>query len=198
MKLLKNNLKKAFTLVEVMTSVAVFSFIMLGVVYFLIWLLKYDELACSKIGASDAARKGFDLLVDDIRSAKTWNIGNGNGTNFVAIGNGTNQIGNAIQMYSQVYSSNYVRYYFNTNAGTLSRITYSNQVPQVLASYLTNTMQFTGETFNQAIVNTFSYRYVVHVTMQFAQYQYPLTRVGSGYYFTTYQMDFRVTPHCPD
>ena len=198
MKLINNNLKKAFTLVEVMTSVAVFSFLMLGVVYFLIWLLKYDELACSKIGASDAARKGFDLLVNDIRSAKVWNIGNGNSSSFTPIGNGTNQVGNAIQIYSQVYSSNYTRYYFDTNAGTLSRVTYSNQVPLVLANYLTNTMTFSGETFNGTIVNTYTYRYVVHATMQFAQYQYPLTRVGNGFYFTTYQMDFRVTPHCPD
>src|ERR1035437_7050123 len=109
---------QAFTLAEMMVAVLIFVFMVLGIIYVWMFGMRYDELSCSKLGASDMSRIGFDVLAGDIRAAKWWKIGNGMGTNFTVCGNATNQIGNALKLSSSssTNSTAYIIYYFNTNA----------------------------------------------------------------------------------
>src|ERR1017187_4965959 len=93
---------RAFTVAEMMVSVFIFVFMVLGIIYVWMFAMRYDELVCSKLGASEKSRMSFDQLTGDIRTAKWWKIGNGtnNGTiiTFTACGNQTNQIGNALKL----------------------------------------------------------------------------------------------------
>ena len=88
----------AFTMPEMMIAMAVFSFITIGLVYTLMFVMRFDEMVSSKLGASEMSRRGFDSLTSDIRAAKIWQIGNGSKTSFTPCGNATNQVGNALQL----------------------------------------------------------------------------------------------------
>lgn len=189
---------RAYTMVEMMVTMAIFSLAILGVFYAHIFGLKQDRLISSKLGASDQSRRGFDLLTRDIRSAKIWTIGNGNASTFTPINNGLLQKGTAIQLSLTIDTSKYIIYYFNTNARELRRRVSGGTGTTLVANYLTNSMFFQAEQFNGQPQYDLSHKGVINCSMEFAQYQYPLTRVGQGYLYDYYKMSFKVTPHVPD
>jgi hypothetical protein len=43
----------------------------------------------------------------------------------------------------------------------------------------------------------YNYNYVVNILMQFYQYQYPLTSVGSNYLYDYYQLTYSATRRSP-
>jgi hypothetical protein len=201
---------QAFTLAEMMIAVSIFVFMVLGVIYVWMFGMRYDELSCSKLGASDRSRIGFDMLSGDIRAAKWWKIGNGIGTNFTVCGNATNQIGNAIKLSSNsdTNSTAFVIYYFDTNACLLCRR--SNGAPAItIAQSLTNSgtlgngttntsMSFHAENYDSTLAQDWKFKYTIVTTMEFCQYQYPLTRVGPGYYYNYYRIQLKAASHCPN
>jgi len=202
---------RAFTLAEMMVAMFIFVFMVLGVIYVWIFGMRYDELSCSKLGASDMSRMGFDLLTRDIRAAKWWKVGNGISTNFTVCGNATNQVGNALKLCASgdTNSTAYVIYYFDTNACQLCRL--SNGLPaiQIIANSLTNSgmlgngptntsMTFHAEQYNGTLAQDWQYKYAIVTTMEFCQYQYPLTKVGPGYYYNYYRIQLKAASHCPN
>jgi hypothetical protein len=205
---------QAFTLAEMMIAVLIFVFMVLGVIYVWMFGMRYDQLSCSKLGASDKSRMDFELLTGDIRAAKWWKVGSGNHTNFTACGNATNQVGNAIRLSSSsnTNSTAFVTYYFdssNPNNGQLCRM--SNGLPsiQILAQNLTNTgtlgngttntsMKFYAEKYDGTLAQDWQFKYALVTTMEFCQYQYPLTRVGPGYYYNYYRIQIKAASHCPN
>ncbi len=198
-------LAEAFTLAEMMTAVFIFVFMTLGIIYTWLFCLRYDELVNSKLGASDKSRMSFDMLTGDIRSAKWWKIGNGAATSFAACTNAMNQIGNAVRLSasSDTNSTAYVTYYFDTNQCQLFRVT--NSVPlttNILAQNLTNSsgssMQFSAQQFNGNLAQDWQFKYMIVATMEFCQYQYPLTKVGPGYYYNYYRIQIKAASHCPN
>jgi|SRR6266850_1035037 len=187
------------TLVEMMVAIAVFSLVGTALVYTHIFGLRFDQLVTSKLGASDRSRIGFDKLTTDIRASKLWAIGSGNSSSFTPCGNATNQIGNALQLSYTTDTNTYVRYYFDTNAAKLYRLESASGVPTMLCDSLTNTtgqsMSFRAEDYRGSNTSDLTFKYVIVTTLEFCQYQYPLTRVGPGYYYNYYRMQFRVASH---
>jgi len=202
---------QAFTVAEMMVAVFIFVFMVLGIVYVWMFGMRYDELVCSKLGASEKSRMSFDELTSDIRSAKWWKVGNGNSTSFTPCGNATNQIGNAIKLSASAdtNSTAYIIYYFDTNACELCRM--SNGLPQIqivaqsltnsgtLGNGLTNTsMTFHAEKYDGTLAQDWQFKYAIVTTMEFFQYQYPLTWVGPGYYYNYYRIQLKAASHCPN
>lgn len=203
---------QAFTLAEMMIAVSIFVFMVLGVIYVWMFCMRYDELSCSKLGASDKSRMDFQMLTGDIRSAKWWKVGNGNSTNFTACGNATNQVGNALKLSSSgdTNSPAFIIYYFDSSNpanGQLCRM--SNGLPtiQVIAQSLTNSgtlangttntsMSFYAEKYDGTRALDWQYKYAIVTTMEFCQYQYPLTKVGPGYYYNYYRIQIKAAWHC--
>ena len=193
--------EQALTLIEMMVTMSIFLLVVGAIIYANMFGMKYDELVNSKLGASDASRESFDKLSTEIRSAKIWAVGNGTQTTFTACTNGAAQQGNALQFSFTTNTSAYVRYYFDTTSNQLCRVQLMQSGQSsfdVLAKNLTNIMMFTAEDYAGSVKTNLAYKYVVHFTLQFFQYQYPLTRVGPGYLYDSYKLEFRVTPHCPD
>jgi prepilin-type N-terminal cleavage/methylation domain-containing protein len=202
----------AFTLPEMMIAMLVFSMLMLATVGVWMFGLRWDELVCSKLGASDKSRMSFDALTGDIRAAKWWRIGSGtNATTFVACTNTMNQVGNALKLStsSDTNSPAYVIYYFDTNQSNvnpcwLCRITNGVSTIKILAQNLTNTgvtpysMSFSAQHFDGTLVQDIKYKYMIVTTMEFCQYQYPMTRVGPGYYYDYYRIQLKAASHCPN
>jgi prepilin-type N-terminal cleavage/methylation domain-containing protein len=202
--------RRGMTLPEMMIAFTVFSLVVVGMVYTQMFVMRYDQLTSSKLGATEMTRMSFDQLLSDVRSCRTWAIGTGNVSSFTAAVNGTNLVGNALIVYPSVNTNNYVLYYFTsiTNPGipgfpltniismSLCRMTNggSNYVTTPV-KYLTNTMYFCAENYAGTVQQTLTYKYIIHVKMDFCQYQYPLTYVGPGYYYDSYPVDLRVTSH---
>lgn len=208
---------RAFTLAEMMVAVTIFILMFLGVIYVWMFGLRYDELVCSKLGASDKSRLGFDLLTSDIRSAKWWKIGSctllsadpvTNSTTFANCTNAMDQVGNALKISasSDTNSPAYVTYYFDTNACNLYRMSNGMATIQIIAQNLTNSgtlgngptntsMTFHAEQFNGSLSQDWQYKYAIVTTMEFCQYQYPLTKVGPGYYYNYYRIQLKAASH---
>lgn len=188
---------RAFTLIEMVVTSAIFSMVVLATVYTQLFGLRQDELAQSKLGASDASRKGFGQLSLDVRSAKIWSVGNMSGSSFVDMADGSPQQGTAIQLCLTMNTNYYINYYFDTNKGALYR-QHSGQSASLIATNLTGTLYFQAEDYRGTVQSTLSHKGVIHVMLQFAQYQYPKVIVGAGYLYDYYKMEFRLTPHVPD
>jgi hypothetical protein len=189
----------------------------LGIIYALLAGMRYDQLVCSKLGASDKSRMSFDLLTSDIRAAKSWRIGNitsNNKDSFTGCGNATSQVGNAVTLTNPAGS--WVRYWFDTNACQLLRGLSGVATVQIIVQNLTNSgnasmplsMSFHAEQrTNDSVVTSITdsdiqkdlqYKYVVATSMEFCQYQYPLTKVGPGYYYNYYCIQIKAASHCPN
>lgn len=188
---------RAFTLIEMATTAGLFTLVVIALIYTQIFALRQDQLTESKLGASDSSRRGFSQMGLDIRSAKIWTIGDGSDSAFAGIPNGTEQRGTAIQLSLTTDTNHYIRYFFNTNAGTLFRV-HSGSRPTLVCKDLTNSMFFQAEDYHGDMQTDLSHKGVIHVMLEFAQYQYPQTKVGAGYLYDYYKMEFRYTPHVPD
>jgi hypothetical protein len=187
-----------YTLVEIMVAMGVFSLAMIGMVYSHMYGLKMNELVQSKLGASDMSRRGFNVLENDIRSAKVWAIGNGSATQFTPIANGSQQQGTAIKLQTTTDTNSYTIYYFDTSNAQLRRRTSGVTGTTLIANYLTNAMYFRAELPTGQTMTNLSHKGVINCNMEFAQFQYPLTKVGPGYLYDYYRISFKATPHVPD
>jgi prepilin-type N-terminal cleavage/methylation domain-containing protein len=188
---------RGLTLSEMMVSMAVFGIAVMGLVYTQMFGMFQDQLVNSKSGACEMARLSFNDLLTDIRAAKLWQVGNSGAGSFVPIPLGTAQQGNAIMLSMTIDTNQYIVYYFDTNACKLMR-RHSGAASTTIAQFLTNSMYFTAESFQGSTQYDLSHKGVIHVTMQFCQYQYPLTRIGPGYFYNSYTMNLWATPHVPD
>jgi len=192
-------LAKGLTLIETTITVGIFSMAILALVYTQIFGMKQDKIIQSKLGASDEARRGFDKLNLDIRSAKIWSIGTISSTNistFTPAADGMNQTGNAVQLNLTIDTNQYIRYVFRSNS--LFRLHSGSSALTTIARHLTNDPYFQAELFDGRIQTNRSHKGVIHTTLWFKQYEFPMTMVGPGNYYDYYKMEFRLTPHVPD
>jgi len=187
---------------------SIFSLVVIALIYVHIFGLKQDELVESKLGASDQARKNFGIIMRDVRSAQTFDIGTYTAGAFTAIGGTNLQQGNALRLglSATLYPATSILYYFDDispSGVTLRRMHTGDATSTVVADHLTNfyggAMTFSAEKYTGDIATDQLDRRVVHFTLGFKQYQYPLTVVGTGnnYLYDFYKMEFRVTPHVP-
>lgn len=189
---------RGLTLVEMMVSMGLFSLVVIGLIYSHMFGMRQDQLVQSKLGASDQSRRGFDLLARDVRSSKYWQIGNGGYSSFTPIPNGDMQEGNALKVHLTTATNIFIVYYFDTARRELRRRQTGTTTTKLIASGLTNNMFFRAEDYRGDVQYDLSHKGVVHCWMEFAQYQYPLTKVGPTYYYNYYKMEFRLTSHVPD
>ncbi len=191
--------RHGLTLVETMVTVGLFSLGILALVYTQLFGMRQDKIIQSKLGASDEARKGFDKMALEIRSAKIWSIGNLSSTNisnFTPATDGMNQTGNCVQLSLTIDTNQYIRYLFSSNA--LYRMHSGSSTYMQIARHLTNALYFQAELFDGSIQTNRSHKGVIHTILWFKQYEFPMTMVGPGYYYDYYKMEFRLTPHVPD
>ena len=195
------------TLIEAMFASAIMIMVIMALLSAHLMGLRLDQLVESKAGASDSSRRTLNKLPMDIRSSKMWNIGNISGTNVVNVVGGQAQQGTALQLYQTASGSQYILYYFdlsgsNNSNGKLMRTVSTNWNPVVIASNLINTLYFRGEDYNGNVSTldgtSKAYKTVIHTTLQFCQFLYPLTPVGSNGLYDYYKLEFKATPHLPE
>jgi hypothetical protein len=214
---------RAMTLIEMMTTTGLFTLVVAALVAVNMFGLKQDEFLNSQIGASDQSRANFNMLLEEIRSGKNVQIGSGWVTNFTPITNGAQQ-GDTIQIVPSTNLGYYIYYYFYTNppsnANWLVRVsvatntnggnTYlTNIVADCIANttnqWMTNALNFSALALNGTnwtmLTNdptTYStHNYIVTCLLQFYQYQYPLTYVGTNCLYDYYQINLQAARRAP-
>lgn len=189
------------TIIEMMITMGIFGFAMTAFIYAYIFGLKQDQLVQSKLGASDESRRSWEKVARDIRCANSHAVGNYTSGTFTPIANGTSMVGNALRIYLNSTNVNNIVYYFDTSGtnGTwkLCRFHTGDGGPTVIASHLQNSATFSAEDCHGVVQSAMLDKDVIHFTLDFVEYQYPLTHVGANYLYDRYVMDFRATPHVP-
>jgi len=200
------------TLVETMIAVTIMTLFVIGGVMSANFVgLREDQLMESKAGANDTSRRLVSQMLYNIWASKGYDIGNMSGTNFVPITNGLYQ-GSAIRIYAVSMATNqvidpsqYIIYYYDTSAvsslnGKLWTFNSTNgSGASVVASNLVNdAFLFTSENYFGNTQNVRTEKGIIHTTLQFSQFLYPLTSVGSNCLYSSYSINCRATPHVPD
>ena len=132
-------------------------------------------------------------------SANKVYIGSANLTNFTFAGTNSIQNGNAILIYPTTNLSSYVVYFYDTNTANstfskLLRTTNNSTWDLVIAHSITNTVPiFTSEDSNGNILTNSLNNRVIGMTLQFYQIEYPIVKIGPGYYYDFYQLRTKIT-----
>jgi hypothetical protein len=210
-QLTRRRSRLAFTLIEVMFASGTVVLLILALLGAHLMGLRLDQLVESKGGASDTSRRVLNQLPVDIRSSKMWNIGNLSGTNVTLVTDGSAQQGNALQLFETTNGSQYILYYFDladaaNGNGKLMRTSSTNWSPICLASNLVNWLgggySFAAENYNGLLAtnrgSSKAYKNLIHTILQFCQFQYPLTPVGTNGLYDFYKVEFKATPHLPE
>ena len=185
------------TLVEMMITMSIFGLVVAGFISLQLFGLRQSQLVESKLGASDQSRVLLEKMGSEIRSAKTWYVGSMSGTTFTPVTDGQPQIGTALRVFNSSNTNAWITYYFNTGAGTLLRAQSGVAGVRTVAEDLTNSMTFQAENFQGVVQTNRAWRNCIRVILEFAQFQYPLTKVGPGYLYDYYKIEYKVSPHCP-
>jgi hypothetical protein len=202
-------LASAFTLVEIMVSSFIFVILIVGgMIAMQTFGIRAYQLSATKLMATADSVKVLANIRDQIRGAAAVQVGTMSSTNpagFLSIGNGTNQIGNALQVFANVNDTNdYSIFYVdapNTNLYYIINTTNNPQTataanPGVLLAHwvVSNTHCFQAEDFAGNILNNNQNNCTIHVALQFQELEYAFHYNSTNFYY----LESRATPRSPD
>lgn len=162
----------AFTLAEMMTTMAVFSLVVLAMVSLQIFGFRMNSFTSSKLQSTAYSLKTLNQIGDQARGATFVQVGNGSSTSFT-----TNTTGNALQIYPTANLANYTRFYLATNTAALYNLyTLTNGGQATLvASNIINQTAFQSADYrgtNILIVPGGAEHSTIIMTFQFSQLAY--------------------------
>ena len=169
-----------FTLVEMVVAMAVFTFIVGGMLAVQIFGLRVYTLASTKLYATTAARQTLNDIRDQIRQSQQVYVGTfSNGTFTQASGA---QIGNALQIFTttNAASTNFLVYYQDPSTNEILWYANTPGNPKVVASYMTNYNCFQAEDYAGNVLSNYINNPVIRVTMNFYQWEYPIGFIGTN------------------
>ena len=191
-------LQLAFTLVEMMVVMLVFSFIVAAIVALQIFALRIYRMGSAKLITSTEARETMNMIRDQIRCSKTVYVGTYTSGSFSRIASGTAQQGNALQIAYGNNSTNCMIYYLDTTQVTNTLYSISNNVAGTLttqARFITNNNCFIAEDYRGTVCVNYLNNPVIHVLFQFNELGYPQ---GGGNVYQFYYLSTRVMRRAKD
>jgi len=186
-------LNRAFTLPEIMVTMAIFSMVVLGVVSSNIFGLKLNEIAKTKLGVNEYSRRALSMMTSDIRESKGVCVGAGTATTFVEPLPGVARQGNALQINPIRDNTNvFIRYYLDADQ-RIKKVTDTNATPMVVADYISNSVVFAEEDFKGNVLLNKQASAVVSLTLNFYRIEFPIVPIGQGAYYEYYALRTRIT-----
>ncbi len=170
--------ESGFTLTEMMTAIALFSLVIVGVVYSHLVGLRFLNITLAKCKAGASARTALNAVREDVRSAKTLYVGYGSDTRFTNIADSLPQQGNALQIYPTSDTNVFVRYYLDPDYQQLNRVSNSETQPRTIASYVTNHVPFRAEDFAGNTLTNSQNNRIISLTLELCQWEFQMA--GSG------------------
>jgi prepilin-type N-terminal cleavage/methylation domain-containing protein len=184
----------AFTLTEMMVTMAIFGMAVAGLLSLHIFGLKLNRMVDVKLQATEDSRRALGKLVTDIHSAGIVKVGTGSASSFTEAGFNTAQRGNALQIYPiKTNSTKYVRYYLDTSGNQLMRLDSSSATPTFVSGWVTNTQIFTSEDFSGNVLSNNLNNRVIGIDLEFYKLDNPMIHFGHGSYYDYYRLQTRVT-----
>ena len=168
----KRVVSRAFTLPEIMVTVAIFSIAMAGMIASFVFGAKMYRITEAKLGASDQARDVITKFSDEVRSATRIRIGSGQLNSFTEVTNGAPQKGNAVQIYPTTSTNSFVRYYWDSTDNRLKKTTDGTNALTVLANSITNSVVFTSEDYAGNVLTDNQNNRVIGLTLDFDQTEF--------------------------
>jgi len=168
---------RAFTLAEMMVTMAVFGLVVTAMVSVQFFGFKMSSLTQSKLINVGYGLKALDAIRDEVRSASSVQVGNGTGVLFTVTGT----LGNTLQIYPTT-NSNHIQVYLDTNADSLYVLNSTNSSPFLIASGIINQSAFQTVGYQGNISTNAQEHYAITMTLQFSQVAYKLPTNTYDYY----------------
>ncbi len=185
--------RSAFTLPEMMVTIAISTIVVGGVLFSHITGLKMYEIVKSKMGATDDTRRAVGLLVNELRTGKVVKVGNASSSansSFTEAADGSSQQGNAIQIYPLTNLTKCIQYYLDTNQAKLFRSLNGTSV-QVIARNVTNSVVFRSEDFVGNVLTDNQDNRVIAMSLNFYQLQ-SFGNIGTNKNADYYQLQIKI------
>lgn len=168
---------RAFTLAEMMTSLAIFSLVVIAMVSLQVFGFKMNALAASKLKSTVYSLKTLNQIRKQVRSANSVAVGNGDRTSFT-----NNTSGNALQIYPTTNTDNYIRFYLVPNTTALYVLNSASNNPTLIATNITNGVVFQMVDFQGNLLTNSQEHYAVKMKLQFAQLSFSVPSYNYDYY----------------
>jgi Tfp pilus assembly protein PilW len=171
-----------YTLIEMMFTLAIFIFVVGGMISVQVFGLRVYTLAATKITATTSGREALNAIRDQIRSSKEVYVGMYTGGIFTPFTNNSPRIGNAVQIFSTTNQAtpNFLVVYQNPASNTVLSQIGNAGTPDIVASYMTNYYCFQAQDcFGGVITNNINSP-VICMEMHFFQWEYPIGFVGTN------------------
>jgi hypothetical protein len=181
----------AFTLSEVMVATGILLIVFGGNVASHLFGMKIMEKTNARAGASTEARENIRTLMAEVCSAKNIAVGTGSVSAFSEFGMSVQQKGSALQIYPTSNTNVFVRYFLNSSAKTLNRMT-NGGTGVVIAGGVKNTDLFAAEDALGNVVSNNQNNCVIGLNLQFQHLQYTNIAVGTSSFYTSYQVRTRL------
>lgn len=184
--------EQGFSLPEVMIAGAVFLMVIGGIVASNYFGLRMISVTEPKLQANAALRQTVTALINDVTSAKSVQVGDGDATGFTNVPAGLPKEGNALEIHPTTDTNDFVRYYLDTMDQSLKRITNGQLSGAVVSAGISNAVVFTGEDFSGNLITNDVPAFVVGIALDYSVLEGSGTPVGPGYYFQAYEFRTRV------
>lgn len=184
---------RAYTLVEVIVSMAIFSMVVIGVVSSNIFGLKLYEIAKTKLGVNEYSRRAISMMVTDIREAKSTCVGSGSATTFSEPAAGVARQGNALQINPLRNNTNVFIRYFRDTDQRIKMVTDTNATPVIVADYVSNNVVFAEEDFRGSVLTNRQASSVISLNLNFYKLEFPVVLIGQGGFYEYYALRTRIT-----
>jgi prepilin-type N-terminal cleavage/methylation domain-containing protein len=188
--------ERGFTLAELLTATAIFSLVIVGMVYSHLFGMKMYNLTATKLTASQNARATLNRITDEVRCAKVVAVGSGN-TNSFSVPTSTAERGNALQISPTTDTNVYVRYFLDTTEQSLKRKASGNPKVEVIARFITNQIPFQVEDFTGQVLTNSQNNRVIRMTLEFNQYEFA-KRSGTGGFYDYYRLQTKISRRAID
>ena len=104
---------RAFTLVEMMVAMAIFSMVIAATVSSQLFGLRMYRISDAKLSVSGDARVVLNHLREEVWTGKLLYVGNGNSSAFTLVADNTPHCGNAIRICPTTDTNNFIYYFIS-------------------------------------------------------------------------------------
>ena len=182
----------AFTLAEMYVSLTVFLLLIAATSAIQYYGLNVYYLMQTKLTSTTGGRKTIETIRDQVRGSEWVSVGIFSNGTFNQIADWTAQQGNAIRVYPTTNASNYTIFYMNPSTSNLCSVTNGQTVSAkgdgtVLTSWITNYVCFSAENCAGNVLPTNENNRVIHLTLKYYAWEFPVARVGNMYDHYTLQ-----------
>lgn len=159
----------AFTLTELLFTIALLVLVFGAVFVCQYYGMQMHAFIKPKLENADFARNTLAQLIEEVRSAQTIEVGQGNGATFVVAGTTNAQSGNAIRIRLAGNTNQSITYFRDSGTDTLRKLPLGSSNYVIVARSVTNSTIFRVEDFSGAVLTNNQNQSVVDILLQMRQ-----------------------------